>query len=149
MKVILKKDIDTLGNAGDIKEVKLGYARNYLLPKGLVVEATEGNIKNWELGAARRKERMAKAVSEAKSQADKMSGIVLTFVREVGADEKLFGSVGKADILKSLSSAGHEVAKEAVVLESPIKTLGDTNIKLKLRKDVYATIAVRVTPKVD
>jgi len=70
-------------------------------------------------------------------------------VREVGTDEKLFGSVAKADIVKSLASAGHEVAKEAVILDAPIKTVGDTNVKVKLRKDVYATIAVRVAPKVD
>lgn len=149
MKVILKKDIDTLGNAGDIKEVRLGYARNFLLPKGLVVEATPGNVKNWELGAERRKVRIAKLLQEAKSHAEKINGTVLTFVREVGTDEKLFGSVAKADIVKSLASAGHEVAKEAVILDAPIKTVGDTNVKVKLRKDVYATIAVRVAPKVD
>ncbi|MDD4004865.1 MAG: 50S ribosomal protein L9 [Elusimicrobiaceae bacterium] len=149
MKVILRKDIETLGNAGEIKEVKLGYARNYLLPKGFVVEATPGNVKNWELGAARRKERIAKDVQDARAKAEKMGGTVLTFVREVGADEKLFGSVGKADILKSLVSAGHEIAKDAVILDAPIKTVGDTPVKLRLRKDVYATISVRVAPKAE
>jgi large subunit ribosomal protein L9 len=148
MKVILRKEIETLGNPGDIKEVKLGYARNFLLPRGLAVLATPNEIKNWGLGAERRKAKKEKAIAEAKKAAGKMDDVMLSFAREVGEDEKLFGSVGKVDIVKSIKVSGYEVTKDEVLIDSPIKIVGDTEVKIKLKKDVFATIKVRISPKV-
>lgn len=149
MKVILRKSIENLGDAGEIKEVKPGYGRNYLIPQGLAELATEGAIKNWKLGEEKRKAKLEKEVSLAKTKASKIEGTVLSFSREVGEDEKMFGSVGKSDIWKSLKASGHEIDREAIILTTPIKTIGDTDVVLKLRRGVETTVKVRIAPKAE
>ena len=147
MKVIISKNVPTLGKAGDVKNVRDGYARNYLIPRGLAQEATEGALKNWKLGADRRSQRVAKETETAQLVATKVSGVVLSFIREVGETSQMFGSVGKTDIWKSLKASGHEIDKDAVVLDTPIKAVGDTDVTLHMAHGVTAAIKVRIAPK--
>jgi len=147
MKVILRQDIHNLGRAGDVKEVRDGYGRNYLLPRQLVELATPGALKNWQLGAERRTQRVAKETAAAKNIADKMTGMTLSFTRDVAEGGQMFGSVSKADIVKSLKAAGHEIEKDSIELPSPVKAVGDTEVVIKLKPGVEAKIKVRVAPK--
>jgi len=147
MKVILTKDLSTLGKTGEIKTVKPGYGRNYLLPKKLAQLATAGVIKNWQLGEKQRLERRAKQLETAKASVKKMAGTVLSFTRTVGENGQLFGSVGKADILKSLKASGLEADKDSIVLTAPIKTVGDTDVTLSLVQGAEAVIKIRIVPK--
>jgi len=147
MKVILRKDISNLGRAGDVKVVRDGYARNYLLPKGLVELATPGALKNWQLGADRRNVKVQKEVEAAKTVADKVSGLTLSFTRSVGETGQLFGSVTKVDIAKSLKASGWDLPKESIELASPIKAIGDTEVVLNLKPGVSAKVKVRVAPQ--
>lgn len=147
MKVILRQDIHNLGRVGDVKEVRDGYGRNYLLPRQLVELATPGSLKNWQLGAARRTQRLDKETSAAKNIAEKMTGMTLSFTRDVAEGGQMFGSVSKADIVKSLKAAGHEIEKDCVLLDSPVKVVGDTEVAIRLKPGVEAKIKVRVAPK--
>ncbi|MFA5160741.1 MAG: 50S ribosomal protein L9 [Elusimicrobiales bacterium] len=147
MKVIIRKDVPALGKAGEVKNVRDGYARNYLLPRRMAELATDGALKNWKLGAQRRSDRAAKETAEAKALAGKMEGLVLSFTRAAGEDGKLFGSVGKSDIWKSVKASGHEIAKEAVDIAAPIKTVGDTDVTLRLAQGVTATVKIRIAAK--
>jgi len=147
MKVILRSDVDKLGRAGDVKEVSLGFGRNFLLPKRLAVEATPSALRWWEKGKEKRAKLVDARVKTAQELAGKLSGVALSFSRPAGAEGKLFGSVGKSDIVKSLKTCGFEVDKGAVALESPIKTAGDHEVELKLLPEVSAKIKVTVVPR--
>ena len=147
MKVIIRKHLANLGEPGQIKEVKPGYARNFLIPGGLAEEATEGKIKNWKLGDEKRKQRIAKENDATKKIADKVSGLTLSFTREAGENDALFGSVSKTDIVKSLKASGFEISKEAVNLATPIKVIGDTEVSLTLKTGIVAKVKVRIGPK--
>ncbi|HUT85840.1 MAG TPA: 50S ribosomal protein L9 [Elusimicrobiales bacterium] len=153
MKVILKKNIESLGLMGDIKTVRDGYARNYLLPKGLVELATEGALKNWKLGEERRKKRFAKELEKAKQSAEKMNEVTLSFTRKVtkteDEEDKIFGSVSKTDILKSLKASGFEITKDNINLEHPIKTIGETKVTvfLETTRQAKALVTVKIVPK--
>jgi large subunit ribosomal protein L9 len=144
MKVILRKDVNHLGRTGDIKEVADGYARNYLLPKGLVEVATPGAVKNWELGAEQRKKRVEKEDETAKKQIEKMKDTVLSFTRAVGKTGQLFGSVGRNDIVKSMKASGFEISSQVVELEHPIKAVGESEVTLTLRPGISTKIKVRI-----
>ena len=147
MKIILRSAVDSLGRAGDIKDVSLGYGRNFLIPRGLAAEATPAAIAWWEKGKEKRAKLAAKELQAAKELAAKMSGVSLSFARQVGAEGKLFGSVGKTDIVKSLKTAGYAVEKEAVNLDAAIKLAGEHEVELKLFPDVSAKIKVSVVPR--
>lgn len=144
MKVILTSDVQAVGKQGEIKEVKDGLARNFLLPKKLAVKATPGNIKTWEQksSALRKKEDQVK--SEAETIASKLEGIKVTIPVKVGEEEKIFGSVTTQNISDALGELGYEVPKKHVDLESPIKTLGSQEVVIKLYHDVSANITVEV-----
>jgi large subunit ribosomal protein L9 len=147
MKVIISKNVPTLGKAGEIKNVRDGYARNYLFPRGLAQEATDGAMKNWKLGAERRAQRVAKETEKAQTVAAKVAGLVLSFTRDVSEAGQMFGSVGKTDIWKSIKASGHEIEKDAVALDAPIKTVGDTDVTLHMAHGVTAVVKVRIAPK--
>lgn len=147
MKVILRKDVDNLGHAGQVKEVKPGYARNMLIPRGLALEATDSTIAWFEKGEKRRAVLREKALGEARAKAEKLSDVKLSFSRPVGENGKLFGSVGKADIVKSLKAAGHEVVKEAVILPAAIKEAGDSEVEVRLAIGVSAKVKVSVVAR--
>ncbi|MBI3289725.1 MAG: 50S ribosomal protein L9 [Elusimicrobia bacterium] len=147
MKVILRSTIDHLGRAGDVKDVKTGYARNYLLPRKLAELATESSLKYWEKGKEKRQTIVAAEVKTAKELAEKLAGVKLTFAVPASEEGKLFGSVGKADVLKSLKAAGYDVPKNSVRLETAIKITGEHEVELRLQPEVMAKVKVSVSAR--
>lgn len=147
MKVILKTTVDNLGRPGDVKEVKPGYARNFLLPRKLAEPATPAALKYWEKGKEKRAAQVATEVKAAKDLAEKMAGVNLSFSMPASDLGKLFGSVGKTDVLKSLKAAGYDVPKNAVSLDMAIKTTGEHDVLLKLQPEVSVKIKVTVTAR--
>jgi len=147
MKVILRSDVSKLGRAGDVKEVADGFGRNFLFPRNLAVPATAEAMKQWERGKEKRAKLLAVKVGEAKELAAKVNGVSLSFSRPAGAEGKLFGSVGKSDVLKSLKSCGFTVDKDAVILDQPIKQVGDHEIEVRLMPEASAKIKVTVVAR--
>ncbi len=147
MKVILKDDILHLGREGEVKQVSIGYARNYLFPRGLAIEATESALKGWEKGRAKREKIFASKLEESKSLAQKLSEVSLSFSHPASPEGRLFGSVGKTEIVKSLKTCGYSVKKESVMIDSPFKAVGSYEVPLRLLSDVTAKIKVTVTAR--
>ena len=144
MEVVLKEDIENLGHMGDVVKVKDGYARNYLLPRGLVVLANNRNLKALEHEQrmiAQRRERLTK---EAQGISDKLAGVSLEFTAKVGEEGRLFGSVTTMDIEKALKEQGFEVERRRIVLDAPIKNIGDYEVPIRLRPEVMPSIKVKV-----
>jgi large subunit ribosomal protein L9 len=144
MEVILREEVDKLGHRGALVKVADGYARNYLLPKKLAVAATEANRKivEQEREAWLRKE--AKLKTDAEDLAKLISGISLTFRQKVGENDHLFGSVTAKDIAEALERQNFHLDRRKVVLEEPIKTLGEHRVTLRLHRDVSTEIPVLV-----
>jgi large subunit ribosomal protein L9 len=147
MKVILKNTVDHLGRAGEVKEVAAGYARNFLLPRKLAEPATPSALKYWEKGKEKRAALVAGEVKTAKEMAEKLTGVNLTFSMPASEEGKLFGSVGKTDVLKSLKAAGYDVPKNSVRLETAIKTTGEHEVELRLQPEVSAKVKVTVSAR--
>ena len=147
MKVILRSTVDHLGRAGDVKDVKTGYARNYLLPRKFAEMATESSLKYWEKGKEKRASLVAADIKTAKELLEKLAGVNLAFSAPASEEGKLFGSIGKADLLKSLKAAGYEVPKNSIHLETAIKTTGEHEVSLRLQPEVVATVKVTVTAR--
>ena len=147
MKVILRSDVSKLGRAGDVKDVADGFGRNFLFPRGLATPATPEAMKQWERGKEKRAKILAGKVAEAKELDGKINGVSLSFSRPACEEGKLFGSVGKSDVLKSLKSCGFTVEKDAVVLEQPIKQVGDHEIEVRLMPEATAKIKVTVVAR--
>ena len=144
MKVILKKDVPNLGFVGDIKDVKNGYARNYLLPNGLVITADARSKKEIVFLEQVRKQKLAKREKLAKEFAQTLNNVEVRITAKLGEDGKMFGSVTNLLIQKELEKAGHKVDKRQIHVEEPIKTLGIYNIALKLHENVNPVIKVYV-----
>ena len=144
MRVVLREDIDKLGRRGEVREVAAGYARNFLLPKGKALTATDGNMKRVE------QERRRYAVIEAKEKEDaaavgrRIAGVSCTIVRKVGENDQLYGSVTAADIGEYLAKEGIEIDKRRILLEEPIRALGIYTIPVKLHADVQGEVRVWV-----
>ncbi|MCR4294663.1 MAG: 50S ribosomal protein L9 [Elusimicrobia bacterium] len=147
MKVILRSTVDNLGRPGDVKDVKTGYARNYLLPRKLAEMATESSLKYWEKGKEKRAAVVAADVAAAKELMEKLAGVTLSFSVPASEEGKLFGSIGKADLLKSLKAAGYEVPKNSIHLETAIKTTGEHEVSLRLQPEVVAKVKVSVATR--
>jgi large subunit ribosomal protein L9 len=147
MKVILKSTVDHLGRAGDVKDVADGYARNFLLPRKLAEAATPAALKYWEKGKEKRAAVVAAEVEVAKALAGKLAGVNLTFSMPASEEGKLFGSVGKTDVLKSLKVAGYDVPKNSVRLETALKTTGEHEVELRLAPEVAAKVKVTVSAR--
>ncbi len=147
MKVILRTTVDNLGRPGDVKDVKTGYARNFLLPRKLAEAATPASLKYWEKGKEKRAALVASEVKTAKELAEKLSGVNLSFTMPASDEGKLFGSVGKTDVLKSLKAAGYEVPKNSVRLDTAIKTVGEHEVELRLQPEVSAKVKVTVAAR--
>lgn len=144
MEVILKRDVPKLGKAGDVVKVKDGYARNYLLPKGLAILANQKNLKALE---NQRKVIILKAERERKkieSLAEKLENLTLTIYRRVIEGDRIFGSVSSADIANLLKKQGLEIEKSQVQLDEPIKRLGSFVVPIKLASDKIVDIKVEV-----
>lgn len=145
MKIILRKDVEKLGEAGSLATVKNGYARNFLIPQGLAVAATPGELKMWEHNQAVKSRKIERQERELQSFADKIAGVTLTFEARAGEGGRLFGSVTAADVAEKLSSeVGEEIDRRKVVLADPIRTTGEhtvtVNVVGKLRPQVKVIV---------
>lgn len=145
IQVVLKDDIDNLGKSGELIRVKPGYARNYLLPRGLAAVATRGNIAQVEHEKKVAVVRAAKLRGDAESVAKRLNGVVLDVEVQAGEDGRLFGSVGTKDVAEALAAKGHEVDRKKIQMEA-IKVVGEHAVIVKLGYDVTATVKVIVKP---
>ena len=143
-KVLLREDVDDLGARGEIVRVRAGYARNYLLPHNLAVEATAGNVKGieHERAALLRKEAKERATAEAQSQ--QMGSLVLEFKRKAGEQGALYGSVTSMDVAEALQERGYEIDRHRIHLREPLKRLGDYTVPVRLHREVTIELPVRV-----
>ena len=144
MEVILRQDVQSLGRAGELVRVKPGYARNFLLPRGLAYEATEGNKKRIAAESKARDARAAADRAEAEKQAAALSAVTLTLSGKAGEEGKLFGSITAQDVADALAAKGQTVDKRRIELEHPIKTLGHHTVAVRLHHDVHAEVRVQV-----
>lgn len=144
MKVILREDMDGVGNIGDLLEVAPGYARNYLLPRNKAVEATSRNLKTIEHAKRVIGEKAKKEKALVEEYAKKVSAVALTIPVRVGKDDKLFGSVTTKDIGEALAAQGIDLDKRKIHLDHPIKELGTVTVSIKLHSQVTAMVQVTV-----
>ncbi len=144
MQVILRDRMENLGDAGEIVDVKPGYARNYLIPQGLAYAATASNVKQIEREKADRQEKEAATLGAARERAAKLEGVSLTFNARAGQEGKLFGSITSGDIAEKLAEQGHEVDRRSIELEEPIKALGVFTVPIRLHPQVHPEIKVWV-----
>jgi large subunit ribosomal protein L9 len=142
--VLLREDIDNLGARGEIVRVKAGYARNYLLPRQLAVEATASNVRQIEGERAALLKREAKERSTAEGQAEQLRNLTLRFERKVGEAGVLYGSVTSMDIAHALKDQGYEIDRRKVVLREPIKRFGNYSVPVRLHRDVTIELPVSV-----
>jgi len=147
MKVILVKDVEGWGTVGDIIDVKRGFARNYLIPKGLAYEAKDNYVKMVQEILKQKSRKLQKEKEKAEELAKKLDGMEIVITRPVGTTGKLFGSVSTADIAEALKEKGIEVERKKIMLRSPIKNIGAYNIQIRLHPEVSATIKVHVQPE--
>src|ERR1041385_5403574 len=146
MEVILREDVPSLGKTGQIVKVKPGYARNFLFPRNLAYEATEGNKKRIAAEQAAHAAKRAAEQKEAEAMAGRLGAITVVLKAKSGEEGKLFGSIGANDIAVALEKMGHAVDKRRIDLEHPIKAVGDYTVPLKLHSDVTAKLRVAVQP---
>jgi len=144
VKVILRQDMPNLGSTGDLVTVRPGYARNYLLPRGLAFEATQANIRQLEEDRKRAEQRAKRDYLEARRRAAQLENVQLTFHANAGEEGKLFGSVTTADIAERLNQSGldFEVDRRWIELDEPIKALGVFSVPVRLHPDVRPEIKV-------
>lgn len=147
MKVILKQNIHELGLEGDTVDVAKGHARNYLIPRGLALEANEQNKKLMETQRKKIELKRALAKDEAEKIKEKMADIVVTIPQKVGEEDKLFGSVTSMDIASHLEKQGVSIDRRKIVLDKPIKTAGKYKVSVKLYPEVTGSIRVVVVPE--
>jgi large subunit ribosomal protein L9 len=144
MEVILLERIQKLGSMGEVVKVKDGYARNYLLPKGLAYPATEGNRKRVTFEADRLARLRETEKQSAEGEAAKLAGVSLTFPMKVGEEDKLYGSVTASDIQRRLEEQGIHVDKRKIDLPEPIRSLGEFRVGIKLHAEVRPELTVVV-----
>lgn len=144
MKVILKENIETLGNIGDIVKVAPGYARNYLIPKAYAVEATTRNAKELEHTKRQMEYKKNKVRELAKNLAEKIESSPVTLQHQAGEGDKLFGSVTNMELAESLKKSGLDIDRKKIMLAEPIKHLGEYDVPVKLHPEVTATLKVVV-----
>ncbi len=147
MKVILKEDVEGLGNAGDIVNVRDGYARNYLIPRGLALRATARNVKALEKQRQMILQRINKERKRYEAFARRLSELTVTIAKRAGEEGKLFGSVTSRDIADALEAMGYEIDRKKIELDEPIKSLGKYTVKVRLPYQVEAELAVEVVPE--
>jgi large subunit ribosomal protein L9 len=144
MQIILQEDIDKLGHRGDIVTVKPGYARNFLLPRKLAIEATTGNMKALERIRGALAKKTATELEAAQKQASLLNGVSLAFKRKTGENDQMFGSVTSADIAEGLAAQGFKIEKRQVQIADPLKALGEYAVTIKVFRDVTAEVKVHV-----
>jgi large subunit ribosomal protein L9 len=144
MEIILREDVAHLGKAGEVVAVKDGYARNYLLPRGLAYQATAGNKRRIEAERQRRDAHLVTQRGDAESLAQRLAEVSLTFTVKTGEGEKLFGSITAQDIAQQLKEHGFELDKRRVALEEPIKMIGIYKVPIRLDAGVQSEVRVWV-----
>lgn len=145
MKIILNDFVPHLGAPGDRVEVAAGYARNYLIPKKLGIEATEGAIRDYEGNIKQRARKLARTLTEVEERKKQLEGLdALVFTRKSGEEGKLFGSVTSADIEAKLAEKGFLIEKKQIELKQPIKIVSQTEVIIKLHSGVSAVVSVKV-----
>jgi large subunit ribosomal protein L9 len=147
MKVILQREVDKLGAPGDVIEVKDGFARNFLIPRGLAAPATKGGMKHADRLRAAHQTRVQKVVTEARAIAERVAATPLRIPARAGEDGRLFGSVTAADVADQLTKSGTPVDRKHVRLEEPIRSVGTHDVVVHLHPDVLATVTVEVVPQ--
>ena len=147
MKVILKTEVEPLGFEGDIVTVANGYARNYLIPKGFALEATTQNVKLMELQRKKIEIRRLKAKEDAEKVKERIGDVVVTIIQKAGEEGRLYGSVTTMDIAAGLEKQGIAIERRKIVLDKPIKSLGDFDVPIRIHPEVKASIKVTVTPE--
>ena len=145
MKIILLDDVPKLGRRGEVRDVSDGYARNFLLPQKLALNATAGNLRNLDSIKAGQESRAARMRSEADRQAQAIDALTFAQSRQASDEGRLFGSVGKADVADFLARSGISVERRKIMLDEPIKALGEFSVPIRLHGDVTAHLKVTVT----
>ena len=146
MEVILREDVPHLGSIGDVVKVRPGYARNYLLPRGLATVADKRNLRALEHERRMVDEKRRRVVSAADAQAKQLAAARIVISARAGEEGKLFGSVTNIDIERALAEQGHTVERRRIRLDEPIKTLGDHAVTVSLAAGVQCNITVTVSP---
>ncbi|HSL94282.1 MAG TPA: 50S ribosomal protein L9 [Bacillota bacterium] len=145
MKVILQKDVKNLGKKGESVEVSEGYARNYLVPRGLVIMATDANLRTLKQEQDAKQNRKEREKREAEQLAEKISKMKVSVTAKAGDSGRIFGSVTSADIAAALEKQGVKVDKRKIELKDPIKVLGDYTVDVRVYQEMSATLSVKVT----
>lgn len=144
IQVILRDRLQNLGNAGEVVTVRPGYARNYLIPRGLAYEATEANVRRIERERAKVAKHAAEQLGEARERARSIEGVSVTFHVRAAEEGKLFGSITSADIAEQLGEQGIEVDRKQIQLDEPIKSLGVFSVPVRLHAEVQPEVKVWV-----
>jgi large subunit ribosomal protein L9 len=147
MKVILKRDVKGLGHEGDLKEVKDGYARNFLLPTGAAAIADRGQLANWERHRDQREAREQALRADAEALAAQVAELRLEIPVKAGERGRLFGAVTSHQIADLIARCGIELDRHALHLREPIKTLGDYKVDVRIMPGVETTVSVSVVPE--
>jgi large subunit ribosomal protein L9 len=146
-KVLLREDVDDLGARGEIVRVRAGYARNYLLPRNLAVEASAGNVKGIEAERAALLKKEAKERATAEAQSQQMGSLDLEFKRKAGEQGALYGSVTSMDVAEALKERGYDIDRHRIHLREPLKRLGEYTVPVRLHREVTIDLKVRVAPE--
>jgi large subunit ribosomal protein L9 len=144
MQIILQEDVEKLGTRGQLVDVAEGYARNFLLPRKLGLEATPGNMKRLEKMRAVFAKKEATEKDSAQKLAELLAGVSLTLLRKAGENDQLFGSVTSGDISDALAAQGYTIEKRKITLADPIKLVGEYEIPVKLHREVSASVKLAV-----
>jgi large subunit ribosomal protein L9 len=142
--VVLQQDVQSLGKSGDLVRVRPGYARNFLIPRGLAMPATAGNVARIEDLRQRARARAAKELVQAQETAKKLESLSVKIARAVGEENKMYGSVTSKDVEEAFAAIGVEIDRKKISLADPIKTLGLSEVLIKLHHDVTAKLRVEV-----
>jgi large subunit ribosomal protein L9 len=147
MKLILREDVENLGRGGELVDVKPGYGRNFLLPRGLAVLANPKNVRELEHQKGVAAAKAAKLKASAEAIAKRLADTAVTLRRKVGEQDKLYGSVTALDLAEAVAARGLQLDRRAIDLSEPIKTLGDFEVPVKLHAEVIGKLKVKVEPE--
>jgi large subunit ribosomal protein L9 len=148
VKIILKQDVENLGYAGEIKQVAPGYYRNFLLPRGLAVEATKGQIRALEVSATSHSAKVAKAKTQSNALADKIEAASISIQVRLGEQGRIYGSVTNKDIAETLlEQTGISVDRHDIELPEPLKSIGEHTVPIKLEQGIEANLRVTLVPE--
>lgn len=144
IQVVLREPVKNLGKSGELVRVRPGFARNFLVPRSLAVNATEKNVSRLEHEKREALARAAKAKAEAEQVSSKLAGVSVTIKRTVGTDNRMYGSVTAKDIAAALAEAGHVVDRRKLILKDPIRSLGTHEVAAHLAAEIHATFKIEV-----